>query len=154
MRRTRRFSQAISEGDGISVLAEVASPDAARAAEAQGAEALVVRGLPSGVREATTLPIFWRGRGPLDEAERWGADAVLLSMEAFGDDDGELEELAAEAADLGIDAVVEVRSADELEAALERLDPEIFLLSARGDEADDDALAWALELLPDRKSVV
>ena len=147
MRRTRRFSQAISEGDGISVIVEVADPDAARAAEAQGAEAVVVRGLPTGVREATTLPIFWRGRGLLAEAERWGADACLLSMETLGDEDGELEELAAEAADLGIDAVIEVRSADELEAALERLDPEIFLLSSRGTE--EGGLAWALELLPD-----
>jgi indole-3-glycerol phosphate synthase len=103
--------------------------------------------LPSGVREATTLPIFWRGRGGLAEAERWGVDACLLSMEAFDDDDGELEQLGAEAAELGIDAVVEVRNAEELEDALERLDPEIFLLSSRG--TAEGGLEWALELLPD-----
>ena len=59
MRRTRRFSQAISEGDGISLLVDVDGPDAARRAEAGGAEALVVRGAVAGVREATALPILW-----------------------------------------------------------------------------------------------
>ena len=147
MRRTRRFSQAISEGDGISVIVEVADADAARAAEAQGAEALSVRGLPAGVRDATMLPVFWRGRGALADAERWGVDACLLSMETLGDDDRELEQFAAEAEQLGIDAVVEVRSVDELEEALVRLDPEIFLLSSRGTDAR--GLEWALELLPD-----
>jgi indole-3-glycerol phosphate synthase len=41
-----------------------------------------------------------------------------------------------------------VRSEEQLELALERLDPEIFLLSAR-DDVDDDALSQSLELLPD-----
>ena len=38
----RRFSQAISEGDGISVIVPVADPGSAGAAEQQGAEALLV----------------------------------------------------------------------------------------------------------------
>ncbi len=38
----RRFSQAISEGDGISLIVEVADLDAARAAAAQGAEGVIV----------------------------------------------------------------------------------------------------------------
>ena len=42
----RSFSHAIAEGDGISVIAAVEDPDAARAAETQRAEALVVRGDP------------------------------------------------------------------------------------------------------------
>jgi indole-3-glycerol phosphate synthase len=41
-----------------------------------------------------------------------------------------------------------VRSEEQLELALERLDPEIFLLAARAD-GDPDALSQALELLPD-----
>ena len=38
----RRLSQAIAEGDGISVLVEIADSEAARAAQAGGAEGLVV----------------------------------------------------------------------------------------------------------------
>jgi indole-3-glycerol phosphate synthase len=147
VKRARRFSQAISEGDGISVIVDVHDADAARAAEEQGAEALTVRGLPYGVREATSLPIFWRGGDALHEAEQWGADACLLSMERLGEEDGRLEAYAAEATELGLDCVIEVRNAEEVEAALERLDPEIFLLSARG--MDEHGLAWALELLPE-----
>lgn len=143
----RRFSQAISEGDGISIIVDVADARAARTAEQQGAEALMVRGLHTGVREATGLPIFWRAHGDISEAQSWGADACLLSMEGFTDEDGLLERQAAEADGLGLDCVVEVRNDQELEAALERIDPEIFLLSARGTGAH--GFAWALELLPD-----
>ena len=39
----RRLSQAISEGDGISVIAAVDGAEAARAAEEAGAEALLVQ---------------------------------------------------------------------------------------------------------------
>lgn len=147
MRRRRRFSEAISEGDGISVIVDVHDADGARRAEAEGAEALSVRGLPPGVREASGLPICWRGSDELADVERWGADACLLSMERLGDDDGELEAYARDAVELGFDYVVEVRSADELEAALERVDPEILLLSSRGSE--EHGLEWALELLAD-----
>ena len=49
---------------------------------------------------------------------------------------------------LGLDCVIEVRTDDELEAVLELLDPEIFLLSARGSD-DEDGFERALELLPD-----
>jgi len=46
----RSFSHAIAEGDGISVIAAVEDAEAARAAESQRAEALVVTGDPfSGV---------------------------------------------------------------------------------------------------------
>lgn len=146
MRRTRRFSQAISEGDGISIIVDVADAAAARAAEEQGAEAVSVHGLPDGVRDATALPIFWRGGAAIGEAERWGADACLLSMETLGDEN-ELEAAVGMAEELGIDWVVEVRSSEELDAALERVDPHIFLLSSRG--TDEHGIEWALELLPD-----
>jgi hypothetical protein len=46
-RMAHRFSHAIAEGDGISVIAAVEDPDSARAAEEQRAEALVVRGDPT-----------------------------------------------------------------------------------------------------------
>jgi indole-3-glycerol phosphate synthase len=144
---SRRFSQAISEGDGISVLVDVADGDAARAAEAQGAEAVVVHGRLGDVRRATELPILWRSGGAPADAARGGADACLVSVEDADEDEDRLARLHAEAIELGLECVVEVRNEEQLELALERLDPEIFLLSV-GDE-DADALTHALELLPD-----
>src|SRR5918994_785991 len=67
-RGTRRLSLAISEGDGISVLVEVAAPEAAGAAEEQGADGIVVRTASTTVREATDLPILWCPDGPDPDA--------------------------------------------------------------------------------------
>jgi indole-3-glycerol phosphate synthase len=141
-----RFSHAIAEGDGISVIAAVEDSASARAAEEQRAEALVVRGDPASIRGATGLPILWRADVPLDEASRT-ADAYLIVFDAFEEDDGRLEELHQRALELGLDCAVEVRDEEELEQALDRVDPEIFLLSAV--EADDDrsALEVVLDLL-------
>src|SRR2546429_5994369 len=143
----RRFSQAIAEGDGISVLVEVDDGDAARDAEREGAEALVVRKNVAGVRAATELPILWRSRGSIAEAARAGADACLVVVEELHEDGDRLERLHAEALDLGLDCVVEVRDEEELELALERLDPEIFLLFGRDDDAESPR-APALPALP------
>jgi indole-3-glycerol phosphate synthase len=139
----RRFSQAISEGDGISVIVEAARPDDARAAEADGAEAIAIHGEAKGVREATELPILWRGSGSLEDAARAGADAVLIVASEHDDEDGdELAGVAARAAELGLDWVVSVSDEDELAHVLERHDPEIFHLAASD-------LERALELLTD-----
>jgi indole-3-glycerol phosphate synthase len=143
-----RFSQAISEGDGISVIADVRDPEAARAAEAQGAEALAVRGGVGDLRSVTDLPVVWRAAGSPSEAALAGADAWVVAVEAAGDDDDWLVRQHAEATELGLDCVVEVRSEEQIERALERLDPEIFLLAAADDD-DRDGLERALELLPD-----
>src|SRR5205807_5428390 len=140
--------QAIAEGDGISVLVEVHDAESAHAAEREGAEALVVRADVRGVRSATELPILWRSTGSSDEAARDGADACLVVVEDLHEDDDRLERLHAQALSVGLDCVVEVRDEEELELALERLDPEIFLLSGRDDD-DESPLARALELLPD-----
>ena len=145
MRPPRRFSQAISEGDGISLLAAVRDADAARAAEEAGAEGLVVRGTPASVRDATELPILWTSSELGDAA---GADAVVVRVEGLEDDDGRLEDLVAEVGDLGLEAVVCVADEDELRLALDRLDPELLLLSAGG-EKDHEALEHVLGLLPD-----
>jgi indole-3-glycerol phosphate synthase len=147
VRGSRRFSQAIAEGDGISVIAEVDGPDAARVAEAQGADGLVVRGRLDDLRAATGLPILWGATGSLAEASAAGADACLLVFAAHADDGERLERLHAEALALGLDCVVSVEDEDELEAALERVDPEIFLLAGPAERAGD--LEHALELLPD-----
>ena len=139
----RSFSHAIAEGDGISVIASVDDPDGARSAEAQRAEALVVRTDPRPIREASSLPILWRAEVRLSEAVEC-ADAVLL---VFDEDDGRVDDLHREAIALGLDSAVEVRTEEDIEQALERIDPEIFLLSpAEGDE-DETPLEVVLDLL-------
>jgi indole-3-glycerol phosphate synthase len=141
----RRLSQAIAEGDGISVLVEVRDPAAARAAEEQGAEGLVVRGDVGGMREGSALPLLFyaaeaRARAAGD------VDAVVL---VAGDEDDELARRFDEELERGVECVVRVHDDDEVERVLESLDPEIFLLAA--DEADDGQphLERLLELLPE-----
>jgi len=141
----RRLSHAVAEGDGISILVEVADRAAARTAGAEGAEGLAVRGHVAGVREASQLPLLWSA-GSFREAKEAGADAVVLVAEDAGD---RLEELFEEAHELGLECVVKVRDEEELERVLERVDPEIFLLSAEGADADQHHLDRLLELLPD-----
>ncbi len=144
----RRFSQAISEGDGISVIAFVADVVTAQDAEAQGAEGLAVRAATPGLREATTLPILFRADASPDSASDAGADACLIVVEEHDEED-RLEELNGRAVALGLEIVVDVHDEDSLEASLERIDPEIFLLSPREAEDDEDDLDRILALLPD-----
>jgi indole-3-glycerol phosphate synthase len=136
----RRFSHAIAEGDGISVVAAVEDAEAARAAQAQRAEALVVSGDPAPFRDATALPILWRARTQLERAAEV-ADAVTLAL----DSEKTLERVHAEALALGLECAVEVRSEEELELALELVDPEIFLLAPPDDT--QDRLELVLDLL-------
>jgi indole-3-glycerol phosphate synthase len=141
----RRFSHAIAEGDGISVIAAVEDADAARAAEAQRAEALVVSRDPAALREATGLPILWRAETDLEQAAEV-ADAVIL---ALSDEEGQEireQQRHQQALDLGLDCVVEVHSEEELERALEILEPEIFLLVTSSD-GPHERLEAVLELL-------
>jgi len=145
MTAERRFSHAIAEGDGISVIAAVEDADAARAAEAQRAEALVVVRDPAVLREATGLPILWRAEVDLEQAAQT-ADAVVL---ALSDEEGQEireQQRHQQALDLGLDCVVEVQTEEELERALELLEPEIFLLVPSPD-APDGPLEAVLELL-------
>jgi indole-3-glycerol phosphate synthase len=142
MNDRRSFSHAIAEGDGISVIASVDDPDSARSAEAQRAEALLVRADPRPIREASSLPILWRADAPLDDAVDH-ADAVLIPF----DDDGRFEELHARAVALGLDCAVEVGNEEDLEQALERADPEIFLLSPSDGDDDETPLELVLDLL-------
>jgi GNAT superfamily N-acetyltransferase len=128
---SRRLSQRISEGDGISIIAHVHDADAARAAEEQGAEAVAVTEAIAGIRDATTLPLLWIGAGDPTEA-----DAVAIRPDADPEH-------------VDLEAVVDVRDEEELELALERLDPEIFLLTASEIDDDVDPLDAVLELLPD-----
>lgn len=129
------------------MIVDVGDPESARAAAAQGAEAIVVGSEVGDLRSVTELPILWREGSP-SEAALAGADAWLVAVGDAGEDGDWLARQHAEALGLGLDCVVEVRSEEQLELALERLDPEIFLLAARDGE-DTDALSQALELLPD-----
>jgi indole-3-glycerol phosphate synthase len=146
---SRRFSQAISEGDGISVIVPVGDLESAREAEAQRAEGLIVWNRLPGLREAVSLPVLWRAEGPLETARDCGADACLLIVERLIDESDGLERVQAESAALGLELVVDVRSAEELEQALERIDPELFLLSPREAEDGQAAHERVLELLTD-----
>jgi indole-3-glycerol phosphate synthase len=148
VRSDRRFSQAISEGDGISLIADVGDSATARSAAEHGAEAIAVRGEVGDLRQVTELPVLWRAGGPPSEAALAGADAWLVAVANAGEDTEWLVRQHAQAIELGLDCVVEVRTEEQLELALELLDPEIFLLAA-GDDHDGDALDGALELLPD-----
>jgi indole-3-glycerol phosphate synthase len=142
----RSFSHAIAEGDGISVIAAVEDAEAARAAEAQRAEALVVTRDPAAVRAGSSLPILWRSDvGPEEAVEM--ADAVVLVFDALDEDDGRLEELYGRALDLGLDCAVEIRDEDEVEKALDRVDPEIFVLSPIDADRDETPLEVVLDLL-------
>lgn len=144
MNVSRRFSHAIAEGDGISVVAAVEDADAARAAEAQRAEALVVDGDPAALREATRLPILWRANAAVDRAAEL-ADAVTVTLPDEDDDHGPAQRRHEEALAAGLDCAVEVGTEEELERALEVLDPEIFLLVPP--ENGEERLESVLELL-------
>lgn len=145
----RRLSQAISEGDGISLIVPAADAEAARTAEAQGAEGVVIDRELVGLREATGLPILWRAEGSPAEALALGADACLVAAKGLDEGDERVARRYAEVLELGLDCVVEVRDPDELEQALERLDPEIFLLTPQDSRGGEEALEHVLDLLPD-----
>jgi indole-3-glycerol phosphate synthase len=153
----RRFSQAIAEGDGISVIPVLRGelPALARAAEDAGAEAVAVETVSdvAAVRAHTALPLLVRRVAPaaasLREARAAGADACVLVFQALQDDEELLEDLVAVATDLGLDCAVDVRDEEELEDALDRLDPDILVLSERDREDDEAELEVTLDLLPD-----
>ena len=122
----RRLSQAISEGDGISLIVAVDGPEAAQRAEAEGAEALLVESDLAPIRAASGLPILTSGDSAADAR-------VVRPAQQF------------ELAD-GIELVVRVEDEEELEEALEQLDPELVVLCA-GDA--DEPLQHVLDLLSD-----
>lgn len=144
----RRLSQAISEGDGISIIAVVRDAAAAVTAEEQGAEALALLTAVEGIRGSTSLPILFRVDASPEAARDIGADACLIVVEQH-DAEERLEELHGRAIDLGLEIVVDVHDEDSLTSSLERIDPEIFLLSPREAEDDETPLERILDLLPD-----
>jgi hypothetical protein len=132
-----KLSQAIAEGDGISILVQAEDAATAGAAERQGADGLVSGSGAGAVRAASQLPLLHLGT--LVEASGTHADGVVLSVDPAS---------WGEAHALGLDCVVRVSDEDELGLALEQLDPEIFLLSPEPD-GGEDALEALLVLLHD-----
>jgi hypothetical protein len=144
---SRRFSQAIAEGDGISIIAEVREPEAAQLAESEGAEGVLVSSgyeeRLTGIRDAVSVPVlfYWNGQ----QAERIrGADACVVGAAAWSETDDETE-YAHEELDEDFELALLVEDEDQLEEAMERFDPELFVLAGK----DDEALERVLDLLPD-----
>jgi indole-3-glycerol phosphate synthase len=150
-----RFSQAISEGDGISVIPALHGDVAALAAasESAGAEAIAVTTPEdaTAARQASGLPVVVRGplavRDGLEGIQASGADAFVLEYED-ADGDGVLEALVDDAQDADIDCLLDVRDEEELERALERVDPDIVFITQLGGTSEE-ALERTLDLLPD-----
>ncbi len=142
MTGARRLSQAIAEGDGISVLVEVADGAGARTAQEQGAEGLVVRRHADGLRDSSDLPLLAFGLA----GEVGDVDALVVDVAEHGDS---LSDVVEAAQARGLECVLRVRDEDELEEVLELVDPEILLLSAEDADDGQDHLERLLELLPD-----
>jgi indole-3-glycerol phosphate synthase len=146
-----RFSQAISEGDGISVIPLLEGDVAVLAslAEAAGAEAVAVAGTDvERARKGTNLPIITREGDPQALSEA-GADACIVVFAGLAQSDDRLESIYTLARDLDLDCAVDVRDEEQLEQVLERIDPEILLLSEREIDRDEEDLELTLDLLAD-----
>ena len=140
-----KLSQAIAEGDGISILVEVEDSAGATAAQRQGADALAARRGLQAVRVSSQLPLLVFGT--LYDASGVGADAVVIRPDLATWD---------EAMAHGLERVVRVTSAEDLSLALTWLDPEIFLLSVdpESDEEPVDALLALLHDVPAGKLAI
>jgi hypothetical protein len=140
---SKRLSQAISEGDGISFIASVDGPEAARAAERDGAKAVLVYGADQAALEpvaaATALPVLFYFAGERAESVP-GADAIVV----HGDVDW-LERVQADLAD-EFELAIRVDDDEQLEEVLERVDPEILVLASN---RESERLARVLGLLSD-----
>ena len=143
----RRFSQAISEGDGISLIALVERAGDESLVEPETADAVLVSpahtGLISAVRARTELPIVaqWPGH---PSADFDGVDACLLPVDSEPE---WLERVHAELSER-IELAFHIEDDEHLATALEDFDPEIFVLGA-SDKPAEEALEGVLDLLPD-----
>jgi len=136
MRAVARLSQAIAEGDGISILVEVDDATSAETAERQGADGLVAGVGANAVRASSQLPLLHRGG--TTAASGVAADAILIPPDLASWD---------EANAYGLECVVRIARTSDLERALDYFDPEIVLLTAA--DADEGALEALLGLLHD-----
>jgi indole-3-glycerol phosphate synthase len=151
-----RFSQAISEGDGISIVpvltAEVAA--VAGAAEEAGAEAIAVSTAEAqAARGATTLPLVVDGgihdRPNVERVASLGADGWIVVVDSDEGEGEHVDELLPIALSLGVDCAIEVWDAENLADVLDRFDPEILVIAHPRPENAEDELEYILDLLPD-----
>jgi hypothetical protein len=143
----RRFSQAVSEGDGISLIALVERTDEATHVSDDAADAVCLSpadpALVAAVRAQTSLPLVaeWPGNPPADLS---GIDAYLLAVDADRD---WLERVYDELREK-VEVAFHIGDEEQLATALEEFDPEIFVLAAP-DADGEEALEHILDLLPD-----
>ncbi len=172
-RPEHRFSQAVTRGDHLQIIAEVkkASPSkgaialdvvpierAAQYAEAGAAAVSVltdrtyfqgsIDDLVS-VRGAVSLPIlrkdFIVDEVQIDEAYEAGADAILLIVAALPSN--RLVELSEYAKHLGLDVLVEVHEEEELDSAL-TVNPDVLGINHRNLHTFEVSLETTERLMP------
>ncbi|HYY34525.1 MAG TPA: hypothetical protein VE693_13235 [Gaiellaceae bacterium] len=149
-----RFMQAIAEGDGISIvpLLEGQVGELAGLAEDAGAEAVAVWSSEDVelAKAHTDLPVLVRTPvlAAAQNPDVLDADACALSVRSLSDE-GALERAYAALGSDGVDCVVEVHDEEDLEDALERVDPEMILISERARGEDAEELERTLDLLVD-----